>query len=93
MSKIETIYLNYYTLLNVEKEVTYSTSIREEECHGLHTFIDQEELTNEISKVVIKVLGKEIDITNRLTKQELGILDKLNTDETEISEINENKVF
>ena len=93
MSKIETIYLNYYTLLNVEKEVTYSTSIREEECHGLHTFIDEEELTNEISKVVIKVLGKEIDITNRLTKQELGILDKLNTDETEISEINENKVF
>jgi hypothetical protein len=93
MSKIETIYLNYYTLLNVEKEVTYSTSIREEECHGLHTFIDQEELTNEISKVVIKVMGHEIDITNRLTKQELSILDKLNTDETEISEINENKVF
>jgi hypothetical protein len=93
MSKIETIYLNYYTLLNVEKEVTYSTSIREEECHGLHTFIDEEELTNEISKVVIKVLGKEIDITNRLTKQELSILHKLNTDETEISEINENKVF
>ena len=93
MSKIETIYLNYYTLLNVEKEVTYSTSIREEECHGMHTFIDQEELTNEISKVVIKVMGKEIDITNRLTKQELDILDKLNTDETEITEINENKVF
>jgi hypothetical protein len=93
MSKIETIYLNYYTLLNVEKEVTYSTSIREEECHGLHTFIDQEELTNEISKVIIKVMGHEIDITNRLTKQELDILDKLNTDETEISELNENKVF
>ena len=93
MSKIETIYLNYYTLLNVEKEVTYSTSIREEECHGLHSFIDQEELTNEISKVIIKVMGHEIDITNRLTKQELDILDKLNTDETEISELNENKVF
>jgi hypothetical protein len=93
MSKIETIYLNYYTLLNVEKEVTYCSSIREEECHGIHTFIDQEELTNEISKVVIKVMGHEIDITNRLTKQELSILDKLNTDETEISEINENKAF
>lgn len=93
MSKIETIYLNYYTLLNVEKEVTYSTSIREEECHGMHTFIDQEELTNEISKVVIKVMGHEIDITTRLTKEELSILDKLNTDETEITEINENKVF
>jgi hypothetical protein len=90
MSKIETIYLNHYTLLNVEKEVTYSTSIREEECHGIHTFIDQEELTNEISKVVIKVLGKEIDITKRLTKEELGLLYKLDYDDIEI---NENKVF
>ena len=67
MSKIETLYLNYYTLLNVEKEVTYCSSIREEECHGMHTFIDQEELTNEIIKVVIKVMGKEIDITNEIS--------------------------
>jgi len=90
MSKIETIYLNHYTLLNVEKEVTYCSSIREEECHGIHTFIDQEELTNEISKVVIKVLGQEIDITKRLTKEELGLLNKLDYDDIEI---NENKVF
>jgi hypothetical protein len=90
MSKIETIYLNHYTLLNVEREVTYCTSIREEECHGIHTFIDQEELTNEISKVVIKVLGQEIDITKRLTKEELGLLNKLDYDDIEI---NENKVF
>jgi len=90
MSKIETIYLNYYTLLNVEKEVTYSSTIREEECHGIHTFIDQEELTNEISKVVIKVLGQEIDITKRLTKEELSLLNKLDFDDIEI---NENKVF
>ena len=90
MSKIETIYLNYYTLLNVEKEVTYCSSIRQEECHGIHTFIDQEELTNEISKVVIKVLGQEIDITNRLTKEELGLLEKLDYDDIEI---NENKLF
>jgi hypothetical protein len=90
MSKIETIYLNYYTLLNVEREVTYCSNIREEECHGIHTFIDQEELTNEISKVVLKVLGQEIDITNRLTKEELDLLDKLDYDDIEI---NENKVF
>ena len=90
MSKIETIYLNHCTLLNVEKEVTYSSSIREEECHGIHTFIDQEELTNEVSKVVIKVLGQEIDITNRLTKEELDLLNKLDYDDIEI---NENKVF
>jgi hypothetical protein len=93
MSKIETIYLNHYTLLNVEKEVTYSSSIREEECHGMHTFIDQEELSNEIIKVVIKVMGQEIDITKRLTKQELGILDKLDTDDVEINAINENKTL
>ena len=90
MSKIETIYLNHYTLLNVEKEVTYCSSIREEECHGIHTFIDQEELSNEISKVVIKVLGQEIDITKRLTKEELCLLNKLDYDDIEI---NENKVF
>jgi hypothetical protein len=90
MSKIETIYLNHYTLLNVEREVTYCSNIREEECHGIHTFIDQEELTNEISKVVLKVLGQEIDITNRLTKEELDLLDKLDYDDIEI---NENKVF
>jgi hypothetical protein len=90
MSKIETIYLNHYTLLNVEKEVTYCSSIREEECHGIHTFIDQEELTNEISKVVIRVLGQEIDITKRLTKEELCLLNKLDYDDIEI---NENKVF
>jgi hypothetical protein len=86
MSNIESIYLNYYTLVNVEKEVTYSTSFREEECHGLHTFIDQEELSNEIKKVVIKFLGQEIDITSRLTKEELSLLDKIETDEIEIEE-------
>lgn len=86
MSNIESIYLNYYTLVNVEKEVTYSTSLREEECHGLHTFIDQEELSNEIKKVVIKFLGQEIDITSRLTKEELSLLDKIETDEIEIEE-------
>lgn len=86
MSNIESIYLNYYTLVNVEKEVTYSTSLREEECHGFHTFIDQEELSNEIKKVVIKFLGQEIDITSRLTKEELSLLDKIETDEIEIEE-------
>jgi hypothetical protein len=85
MSKIETIYLNHYTLLNVEKEVTYCSSIREEECHGIHTFIDQEELSNEISKVVVKVLGQEIDITKRLTKEELDLLNKLDFDDIEIN--------
>jgi len=86
MSKIESICLNFYTLVNVQKEVKYSTDIREEECHGFHTFIDQEELSNEINRVVIKVLGKDIDITDRLTKEEIAILEKLETDEIEINE-------
>jgi hypothetical protein len=90
MPNIESIYLNYHTLVNVEKEVTYSTSLREEECHGFHTFIDQEELSNNIVRVVIKFLGKEIDITSRLTKEELALLDKIESDEIEIEE---NKVY
>jgi tRNA U54 and U55 pseudouridine synthase Pus10 len=86
MSKIESICLNLYTLVNIQKEVKYSTNIREEECHGFHTFIDQEELSNEINRVVIKVLGNDIDITNRLTKDEIALLEKLETDEIEINE-------
>jgi len=86
MSQIESICLNFYTLVNVQKEVKYSTDIREEECHGFHTFIDQEELSNEISKVVIKILGKDIDITDRLTKDEIALLEKLETDDIEIND-------
>ncbi len=93
MPKIETLYLHYYALIDIEREATYTSTIREEECHGIHTFIDQDELKNEIIKVTIKVLGQEIDITNRLTKEELALLDKLDYNETEIDEINENKVF
>jgi hypothetical protein len=86
MSQIESICLNFYTLVNVQKEVKYSSDIREEECHGFHTFIDQEEVSNEINRVIIKVLGKDIDITNRLTKDEIALLEKLETDEIEINE-------
>jgi hypothetical protein len=84
MSKIETISLNYYTLAHIEKMVTFSSSIREEECHGFHTFIDQEELSNDIVKVSIKVKDTEIDITKRLTKEELLLLDKIEENEIEI---------
>jgi hypothetical protein len=86
MSQIESICLNFYTLANVQKEVKYSTDIREEECHGFHTFIDQEELSNKITRVVIKILGKDIDITDRLTKDEIALLEKLETDDIEINE-------
>jgi hypothetical protein len=84
MSNVETIYLNYYTLAHIEKEVTYSSSIREEECHGFHTFIDQDELSNEIKRVKIKVGSKNIDITNRLTKDEILLLDKIDSNDIEL---------
>jgi hypothetical protein len=86
MSNIETISLNYYILAKIEKEATYSSSIREEECHGFHTFVDQEELSNDIVKVCIKIGDKEIDVTKRLTKEELNLLEMIDTDEIEIDE-------
>ena len=85
MAKIETLYLNYYTLVKVEKIAKYSTTIREEECHGIHTFVDQEELSSEIIGVCIKVNGEDIDITSRLTKEELKLLDKLNENDIEVT--------
>jgi hypothetical protein len=81
MPKINSIYLNFYTLVNIERQVKYSTDVRVEECHGFHTFIDQEVLSNEIVRVSIKFKDKEIDITNRLTKEELSLLDKIQEDE------------
>jgi hypothetical protein len=86
MPNIETVYLNYYTLVNIEKEAIYRSEIREEECHGIYTFIDNEELSNNIVSVVIKVLGQEIDITNRLNKNELELLNKIDSDDIEIDD-------
>ncbi len=83
MPKINSIYLNFYTLVNIERQVKYSTDVRVEECHGFHTFIDQEVLSNEIVRVSIKIKDNEIDITNRLTKEELLLLDKIQEDELE----------
>ena len=75
--------MNFYTLVNIERQVKYSTDVRVEECHGFHTFIDQEVLSNEIVRVSIKIKDNEIDITNRLTKEELLLLDKIQEDELE----------
>lgn len=83
MPKINSILLNFYTLVNIERQVKYSTDVRVEECHGFHTFIDQEVVSNEIVRVCIKVKDYEINITNRLTKEELSLLDKIEEDELE----------
>jgi hypothetical protein len=62
------------SLVQIMTQTGYSYSSRVEECHGFHTFIDQEVISEEVISVVLKVNGSEIDITNRLTKEELKLL-------------------
>ena len=80
----ETEYSIYNSLVEIHKEVTYSYSTREEECHGFHTFIEQDELSNEVVKVILKVNDNEIDITSRLTKDELVLM---NIDSSEVDKV------
>ena len=62
------------SLVQIMTQTGYSYSSRVEECHGFHTFIDQEIISEEVTSVVLKVNGNEIDITDRLTKDELNLL-------------------
>jgi len=64
----------FNSLVEIMTQTGYSYSSRVEECHGFHTFIDQEIISEEVTSVVLKVNGSEIDITNRLTKDELKLL-------------------
>jgi len=43
---------------------------RVEECHGLHYFNDDEEISRTLLSAVISVGGLTIDITDRLTERE-----------------------
>lgn len=61
-------------LVEIQTQVGYKYSSREEECHGFHTFVDQEIISEDVIKVTLKVNGNEIDITDRLTKEELKML-------------------
>ncbi len=47
---------------------------RVEECHGYHYF-DDSSYEVEIQKVYIEVAGKRIDITDRLTPEELRAIE------------------
>jgi len=47
---------------------------RVEECHGYHYF-DDSSYEVEIQKVYIEVAGKRIDITDRLTTEELRAIE------------------
>lgn len=59
---------------DIKIEFTYKTNpARIEECHGMHEFNEDEEVGRQVLKVEI-ILGedkKPIDITDRLTTQEL----------------------
>lgn len=74
MKGIDYEYATYNSLVEIQRQTGYSYSTRVEECHGLHTFIDQEVISDDILKVTLKVNGSEIDITDRLTKEELDLL-------------------
>lgn len=76
-------YSTYNSLVEIKTQVGYSYSTREEECHGIHTFIDQEVVSEDVLSVKLKVNGSEIDITDRLTSEELKML-YLDSSEVEI---------
>ena len=78
MSQFDTELTTHWVWLNVDIEKTYKLEERVEECHGLHTFLDSEEISSQIIRVVIKTKDGDIDITNRLTKEELELLKQPN---------------
>lgn len=67
-------YSIYNSLVEIHTQTGYRYSTRQEECHGVHTFIDQEVISEEVITVKLKVNGQEIDITDRLTPEELKSL-------------------
>ena len=67
-------YSIYNSLVEIHTQTGYKYSTRQEECHGIHTFIDQEVFSEDVITVKLKVNGKEIDITDRLTQEELKSL-------------------
>lgn len=71
-TEIKSLYLECEVTINEEWQ---SNPPRVEECHGYHTFDEDQLQSEEILKVEI-VLDKKtsIDITSRLTKEELALI-------------------
>jgi hypothetical protein len=65
--------LNWFWLI-AEVQTEYEIEERVEEGHGYHSFIDSKEVRCDVLKASIKIKDIEIDITNRLTKEELKLL-------------------
>jgi hypothetical protein len=60
----------------IEAELAFEiTTLRQEECHGYHYF-DDSHCEIEKFKVQIDVGGMLIDITDRLTPEELKVIEK-----------------
>ena len=47
---------------------------RVEECHGIHRFNEDEEVSRTLESVKLQFDRGEIDITSRLTKEEVDLL-------------------
>lgn len=67
--------LDYVGNLVIEFVRGFVSEIREEECHGFHRFDDSETKSIEISSIKIELEGCLIDITSRLTKEEIKDLE------------------
>ena len=65
--------LNWLWLV-AEVQMEFEVENRIEEGHGYHSLIDAREVKNDVIRVTIKARDKEIDITDRLTQQELKLL-------------------
>lgn len=72
MSVLQTFDLDCF----IEAELSFTIEpLRVEECHGYHTF-DDSSCEIESFKVQIDVGGMLIDITDRLTPEELKVIEK-----------------
>ncbi len=57
--------------LDIEYDHYFRVDTRTEECHGYHQFEDVETLGVKVNRVILKYNDLEIDITDRLTKDEI----------------------
>jgi hypothetical protein len=65
----------FYIDCSVDAEVVInSQEMRVEECHGYHYF-DDTDVEVIAKKIFIEVSGKQIDITNRLTPEEIKMIE------------------
>ena len=71
-SETKDLYLECLVTITEEWQ---SNPPRVEECHGYHTFNEDELISEEIIKVELVLDAKtSIDITSRLTKEELALI-------------------